>query len=569
MPAILGGLSKRPSPQAAGSNVRDVVESFQINENRIIRTEDSRRMGARYINETELGSNHDCLLWCWETSSCNVAVFEEKGKGSCYLFDCGPPSHFVCLFTSHTFYTASVLMAGPRDPNKWGSHHEDELVQLRQPRPPTVGTPEAGIDPTTMRPQQSGNLPAGPQTESHCRHYQFQCQNSSECIAVYNVCDGIPQCPDGSDEAEDLKCPSTPAPPQRLPEGTSGKPLTTATPSTSRATSAPLVEPADTRHAPSAMQTGLGRVPGGPRWGDYPHYEEEQQAKYDDYGGYPDGSRYWLGDPDPQLYPVLGQGIIQPPTFRAQKPLLNLQQHQYQYQQQRVQQQQQQELQQQRLQQQQQFRQHQLQQLQHELQQQKEPAARDFSTNQWKMVHGPPAGFAVHKGPYGGNHRGVPQDPLPQEPPQELPQERRPQEPPQEPHQEPPRTNTVVPASSDDESLYQPVVQVGPPPGQASSKATVSKPPVKNHNKAGKAAEGVQYRHEVANMQVSFTQVDQGVGQESGSAVLALTLGLCITGLLLVLVGCRLRLARHRLTRRGGRSALAHDADYLVNGMYL
>lgn len=74
-------------------------------------------------------------------------------------------------------------------------------------------------------------------------------------------------------------------------------------------------------------------------------------------------------------------------------------------------------------------------------------------------------------------------------------------------------------------------------------------------------------------VQVSFTQVEQGGGahaqQESGSAVLALTLGLCITGLLLVLVGCRLRLARHRLARRGGRSSLAHDADYLVNGMYL
>jgi len=44
--------------------------------------------------------------------------------------------------------------------------------------------------------------------------------------------------------------------------------------------------------------------------------------------------------------------------------------------------------------------------------------------------------------------------------------------------------------------------------------------------------------------------------------------GLCITGIMVVLVACRLRVVRRRL-RRGGKSPYAHDADYLVNGMYL
>lgn len=39
-----------------------------------------------------------------------------------------------------------------------------------------------------------------------CKHYQFECRNDSECIAIYNVCDGITQCSDGSDEALDLQC---------------------------------------------------------------------------------------------------------------------------------------------------------------------------------------------------------------------------------------------------------------------------------------------------------------------------------------------------------------------------
>ena len=43
-------------------------------------------------------------------------------------------------------------------------------------------------------------------SEVHCGEHQFRCANSSECIAIYDVCNGIPQCTDGSDEAESLDC---------------------------------------------------------------------------------------------------------------------------------------------------------------------------------------------------------------------------------------------------------------------------------------------------------------------------------------------------------------------------
>jgi hypothetical protein len=44
--------------------------------------------------------------------------------------------------------------------------------------------------------------------------------------------------------------------------------------------------------------------------------------------------------------------------------------------------------------------------------------------------------------------------------------------------------------------------------------------------------------------------------------------GLLVTAFLAALISCRLRAVRRRL-RRGGKSNLAHDADFLVNGMYL
>ncbi|CAG7824754.1 unnamed protein product, partial [Allacma fusca] len=46
------------------------------------------------------------------------------------------------------------------------------------------------------------------QRRSPCVRNQFECKSSGECIAIYNVCNGIPQCADGSDESSELHCPS-------------------------------------------------------------------------------------------------------------------------------------------------------------------------------------------------------------------------------------------------------------------------------------------------------------------------------------------------------------------------
>lgn len=37
-----------------------------------------------------------------------------------------------------------------------------------------------------------------------CSRFQFPC-HSGECIAIYNACDGIPQCLDGSDEGAEVR----------------------------------------------------------------------------------------------------------------------------------------------------------------------------------------------------------------------------------------------------------------------------------------------------------------------------------------------------------------------------
>ncbi|KAK8738382.1 hypothetical protein OTU49_003838 [Cherax quadricarinatus] len=88
------------------------------------------------------------------------------------------------------------------------------------------------------------------------------------------------------------------------------------------------------------------------------------------------------------------------------------------------------------------------------------------------------------------------------------------------------------------------------------------------HNPINAVAHASLARLEV-NLEELEMEAREQDAQASG-AVLALAMGVCITALLVVLVGCRLRGVRRRLRRhRGTRSPYAHDADYLVNGMYL
>ncbi|CAK1549307.1 unnamed protein product [Leptosia nina] len=197
---------------------------FDVQRDKIIRTEESREMGAQYLSELDVGARAECLRLCCETDGCDVFVFEEKSPGSCYLFKCGPPEDFRCKFTSHGNFSSGVLeisrhLAELQDEERLVPLHH-QLAELSRthstttstPRPPPMPLhPAPPALPATKPPiADSGGVERG-----RCSRYQFACRAGGECIAVYNACDGVPQCADGSDEAPELGCPvpSTASPP--------------------------------------------------------------------------------------------------------------------------------------------------------------------------------------------------------------------------------------------------------------------------------------------------------------------------------------------------------------------
>ncbi|KAL2731404.1 Low-density lipoprotein receptor-related protein 11 [Vespula squamosa] len=208
-------LKKNEKHTDIANNYDACFESFDVHTNKIIKTEDSCDLGAKYLNVLDLESREDCFKYCCNTDKCDVFIFEEKKPGSCYLFECGPLEDFKCKFTTHVNYTSAVLTNynirnhAQLEEEIQISQHEHELKSLRKlsnVQPVEYVVTEHNVKPSVT--VTSHPILTTPPVKQGCSHNQYECRSNGDCIAIYNVCDGIPQCADGSDEAADLVCPT-------------------------------------------------------------------------------------------------------------------------------------------------------------------------------------------------------------------------------------------------------------------------------------------------------------------------------------------------------------------------
>lgn len=138
-------------------------------------------------------------------------MFVFQIRGTCFLFECGPSENFRCKFTEHTNYTSAILdLRRPLTPVTESVHplsvHEVALNKLKRPTTTTTTTGPPSVQvlskTTPASADKNGSLGG---TISGCKRFEFQCHtagNEGGCIGIYNVCDGIPQCEDSSDEVE-------------------------------------------------------------------------------------------------------------------------------------------------------------------------------------------------------------------------------------------------------------------------------------------------------------------------------------------------------------------------------
>lgn len=71
-------MKKNEKRTSLRNNYQMCLDTFKIQEDKIIRTQESLDMGAKYLKELEFNSREECLKFCCDTESCDVFIFEEK-----------------------------------------------------------------------------------------------------------------------------------------------------------------------------------------------------------------------------------------------------------------------------------------------------------------------------------------------------------------------------------------------------------------------------------------------------------------------------------------------------------
>ncbi|CAH8496579.1 unnamed protein product [Schistosoma intercalatum] len=176
-------------------------KNFQFKPNRIILTQKSISAGAKFLKKLKVSSFKECYFMCCNTNECSTAIFESKATQSCFMFDCRQPGQ--CFYSSHSNYDTIVLEESNGNQslkNKVGLNQHCDSNNLCD-EVKTICSDGICIC-------QSGWIAKkGSCVQSVCKspELQFQCDDSSTCVAIYDKCNGIVECPDGSDE---LFCPS-------------------------------------------------------------------------------------------------------------------------------------------------------------------------------------------------------------------------------------------------------------------------------------------------------------------------------------------------------------------------
>ncbi|XP_031349628.1 uncharacterized protein LOC116175584 isoform X2 [Photinus pyralis] len=585
-------------------DLQTCIKNFEVHKDKIIRTQDSKNMGAKYINEIDLGSRVECLRLCCETENCDVFVFEEKNAGSCYLFQCGPPEDFKCKFTHHANYSSAILGVNRHVPDLESqiklTKHEKELAKLSFRKSQPEGdaeknkSPEIKTTPSTTTITEVKVAPVSPTKPilventdtTKCSRYQFECRSTKECIAIYNACDGIPQCADGSDEGPELECPEA----LTTPQPTRVRQSQLAYEDTNGNMNRPIVPqqyPNQKFYPPTNPQRELPNLS--------PPHSQRPESDF----LRPDVRAGFIPRPAPPAYesPNLPQYQQMPPPAQSNwlprqpnqipqpyQPFEDRNSHIFNHKENGLQVSEGQDL---------RYNKHKgaLQVLHRALgyssagqTQYPDNSAKDaprigsyldevYRQNSQYQEKWPKA---VQDDRFGNRNQYMPdmgQNRLDSWPQQNIPVQQVPENNERSKlylQEETPdtwkaeKTLKTPHADHEHEKMAHELKQSKNLMEKASDTAQIKIEKIKTHTHEHLDA---QYPKVAAYKVAEVLDLQDGITETPGGAVLSLTLGLIITCVMALLIGCRLRVVRRRL-RRGGKS-YAHDADYLVNGMYL
>lgn len=171
--------------------------NFRFKLGKIILIQESIEFGAKFIEKVHVNSFNECYFACCNLSTCTSALYGPNFRQSCFLFDCSLPGQ--CVYSDHKDFDL-IITDEVRTANSSVRH----MVNLNERCDSNhLCRSNNSICSNGFCVCQSGWLAKkGQCIPSVCTspELQFQCDDSSTCVAIYDRCNKIVECPDGSDE---------------------------------------------------------------------------------------------------------------------------------------------------------------------------------------------------------------------------------------------------------------------------------------------------------------------------------------------------------------------------------
>ncbi|CAH8611327.1 unnamed protein product [Dicrocoelium dendriticum] len=167
--------------------------SAEFKPNTILVHHGALNVDGGFLKRLVVHSLNECYFACCSVAACTGAVFKAKNSKICLLFSCTHDND--CTYKSREFYDVILLSRAT------SNVHHVGIGQLCGPTKICQANHSVCSDGRCEC--QSGYLrenSACVQSVCQSPQLQFQCFDSSTCVAIYDKCNGIAECPDGSDE---------------------------------------------------------------------------------------------------------------------------------------------------------------------------------------------------------------------------------------------------------------------------------------------------------------------------------------------------------------------------------
>ncbi|OON15732.1 Low-density lipoprotein receptor domain class A, partial [Opisthorchis viverrini] len=183
----------------------------QFKANSILLPQHAIDAGAEFLKKIITISLRSCYFYCCQLESCTTAIFKTKAPHDCFLFNCGRTNS--CTYSEREGYDV-VTLSQKTAPHFAGLNEPCDQTRTCSTNHSICSSGQCVCKPNWINKDmecgrcrflvvhEAVSILVSVRSVCESPTLQFQCNDAYTCVAIYDRCNGIIECPDGSDEVD-------------------------------------------------------------------------------------------------------------------------------------------------------------------------------------------------------------------------------------------------------------------------------------------------------------------------------------------------------------------------------